>query len=559
MWQAAEPARYWAIVWTGFGLTALLAFLPALAVGANRPWLPRLAHPVIFGGVLIVSFLAWRWPTWFAGPQQNPDEAHMIAGAITLRDYPVFWRDVDGTTHGPLVDYALLPATVAGLSIDLVGARITGTILAAGALLSVWLATRRWLDEVSSRLALLPALVFWGGTTFWDFFQYSSELVPLFLTTVGGALGAAALKSEKHLLRRVSLVGAAAILGLVPYAKLQAVPLAAAVGAVLICATVVCSPLPPTRSRWLEASWLVGGALAPTLLLLVALTASGLLSEFYQAYIKSNLQYAESRHMPWGEQLLGWNDYLASAPGSGPLVHGTFWAALLLLIPAVFRGGRPALWTILGWAMAITSLLAVLAPGRPYLHYLHFLVPGAAFILACSLSAAQQSLAPISPWLARAAMAVGVLVALVPQLSFRHREEHPFLRDHIALRSKPPSTLAVRIMRESLPGDRLTIWGWRPILHVETGLPQGTRDGQTQRMIEPGPMTEYYRKRFLNDFQLNKPRWFVDAVGPGNFAYEDRRSHDHKTFRDLAYAVREDYVLIGEFDGCRLYRRKRSR
>lgn len=556
MWQAADTARYWAIVWTGLGVTALLALLPAFAEVANRRWLARLAHPGIFAGVLLVSFLAWRWPTWFAGPQPNPDEAHMIAGAITLRDHPAFWRDVDGTTHGPLNDYALLPVIAVGLSLDLVGARFTGSLLAAGALLAVWLATRRWLDDASSRLALLPALVFWGGTSFWDFFQYSSELVPLSLTTAGGALGSAALRIENSTWRRVTLAGAAVALGLVPYAKLQAVPLAVTVGVVLVGATLACPHSGPRRTSWLEACWLIGGAVAPTLLLLLSLAASGLMGEFYQSYIKSNLLYAGSRHLSWGEQLKGWSEYLASAPGSAAFFYATLWAALLLLVPGLFRGARPAVWTALGWVIAIASFITVLAPGRAYLHYLHFLVPGAAFLLACSLGAAQQNLTPISPWIARAAMVVGVLVALVPQMAFRHGEDHPFLRDHAALRSRPPSSLAARLNQEGLPGDRLAVWGWRPMLHVETGLPQGTRDGQTQRMIETGPMTEYYRDRFLKDFLRNKPRWFVDAVGPGNFAYEDRRSQDHRSFRGLAHVVREDYELLGEFDGCRLYRRK---
>ena len=559
LWQAAEPARYWAVVWTSLGVTALLSFLPALAVGAKHHWPGRLAHPVIFSGVFVATFLAWRWPTWFAGPQPNPDEAHMIAGAITLRDYPVFWRDVDGTTHGPLNDYALLPATAAGLPLDLVGARFTGSLLAAGALLAVWLTTRRWLDDASSRLALLPALVFWGGTSFWDFFQYSSELVPLFLIAVGGTLGTVALKSGSPLWRRAALAGAAAALGLVPYAKLQAIPLAAAVGFILLCATFGWPNPKSTRARYVETGWLVAGALVPTLLLLVTLAGSGLLAEFFQAYIRSNLLYAESRHLSWGGQLLDWNRYLAAAPGSASFFQGYLWAALLLLVPALFRGGRPAFWTTLGWAVAIASFLTVLAPGRTYLHYLHFLVPGAAFLLACSLSAAQQNLAPISPWLARAALLVGLLVALGPQLAFRHREDHPFLRSHVAWRATPPSSLVARLKMESLPRDRLTIWGWRPMLHVETGLPQGTRDGQTQRMIEPGPMAEYYRNRFMGDFQRNRPRWFVDAVGPGNFAYEDRRSQDHRTFRALALVVRDDYELLGEFDGCRLYRRKDPR
>ncbi len=51
--------------------------------------------------VAALTMLAFRWPVVWTPHQLNPDESQLIAGAITLRHDPVFWRSVDGSTAGP--------------------------------------------------------------------------------------------------------------------------------------------------------------------------------------------------------------------------------------------------------------------------------------------------------------------------------------------------------------------------------------------------------------------------------------------------------------------------
>lgn len=550
-WFAASPPRYWAVVWVLGGITAGLALAPEL--GAARVWARRLAHPAWFALAVLLTFLAFRWPTWFADAQVNPDEAHMIAGAITLREYPVFWRDVDGTTHGPLADYVLLLAPALGLPMDFAGARLVGTLLQVATLLAVWIAARRLFDAGSARLALLPALLFWAATSFYDLLQYSSELMPICLTAVGGALGAVAVTTPSVFGRRAALFGAAFLLGLVPYAKLQGVLQAGLIGLILAGA-VWRSTAGSEQARRMDLGWLLGGALLPTVLLLVGLATAGLLREFYESYVRNNVLYANARHMSYADQLSGWVGYLDATPGCLAFFLGTLLAALLLLGPGVRGNRRPVL--ALGWALAFVGFLSVIVPGRTYLHYQHFLVAPGAFLLAASLHAARAGFGNLSPWVARATAVVAVLIAAWPQVSARRSEHNPFIERYTGPRAAGSSDIGQLLQSKLQPGDRLAIWGWRPGLYVETGLPQGTRDGQTSRMIEQSPMRTYYRKRYLADMVRNRPRWFVDATGGDNFAYKNRSSEGHQTFWDLEGFVRTDYELVGEADGCRLYRRK---
>src|SRR5688572_6555404 len=62
-------------------------------------------------GLAGAVLLCFRWELILAPFEFNPDEAQLIAGALTLRHDPVFWRSVDGLTAGPFVFIPLIPAT----------------------------------------------------------------------------------------------------------------------------------------------------------------------------------------------------------------------------------------------------------------------------------------------------------------------------------------------------------------------------------------------------------------------------------------------------------------
>jgi hypothetical protein len=99
----------------------------------------------------------------------------------------------------------------------------------------------------------------------------------------------------------------------------------------------------------------------------------------------------------------------------------------------------------------------------------------------------------------------------------------------------------------------LAVWGWRPEIFVETGLPQGTRDSLTERQMSENPMRDYFRGEFLADVRANQPAFLVDAVGPGGFIYQDRAATGIATFPALAAVVEHSYHRVGELDGFVLY------
>src|SRR5262249_13047258 len=122
----ASPAHYRIGAWMTFCRCASTALLAA-ACGREKAWWQ---HPVLFSLAILIVLLAFRWPELLDNRQYpDPDESQFIAGASTMREGPIFWRSVDGTTHGPLTEWPLLIALGARGSLDFATARTVSILL----------------------------------------------------------------------------------------------------------------------------------------------------------------------------------------------------------------------------------------------------------------------------------------------------------------------------------------------------------------------------------------------------------------------------------------------
>src|SRR5260221_11262387 len=67
-----------------------------------RPSPSRLDRPVIFFGLIFFLLLVLPWPSIKDPQELNVDESQMLAQGLRYLSHPIPWRDVDGTTSGPL-------------------------------------------------------------------------------------------------------------------------------------------------------------------------------------------------------------------------------------------------------------------------------------------------------------------------------------------------------------------------------------------------------------------------------------------------------------------------
>ncbi|HLP03486.1 MAG TPA: hypothetical protein VK163_15775 [Opitutaceae bacterium] len=558
-WIAAHAWAYWlgALV----ALFALLATIAAALVPCshNTPLRRALSSRAAFTLAVFAAFLAFRWPVFFAGPLHNPDEAQWIAGALTLRDGGLPWKNLDSHTSGPLTPYALLLTIPLGLPLNHLGARVLATLFQIAAVLALHATARRFTREWAARAAVLPAFPFWALSTFHDLNLYSSETTPLLLLALGAWVAAGALDSTRRT-ALARLFGGGVLIGAACFAKPQALPFQAALGGLLLTALWRKPSGPaPTSIRPLAASAALGaGALVPLAVFVGYASLFGLWGQILQFFWETNRFYAGQRDYPWWSSL---EHVLTLAAPALAAVTGLLGVTGFCLASSATAwrndpGGRARL--VGSWLLLVVAFLAVATPGRMFTHYVHLFVLPLCWCAAVHLDGLTRGeptsdgrSARTQHWLALAFAAAVLAWPLWERLSV------PAVRFDLARwRELQISPIGARIRTDMRPGDRLVVWGWTPEYHVETGLPQGAREAHGAFIIGESALQERYRWRFLFDLRRNRPRWFVDSVAPHAFAFSDHDRYGHQTWPELRALIARDYDLLACLDGVWIYRRK---
>jgi len=225
---------------------------------------------------------------------------------------------------------------------------------------------------------------------------------------------------------------------------------------------------------------------------------------------------------------------------------------------------RPSFYDLFVFSIFAASLYAVDRPGREFSHYLVFLLfPFAllsARILTWTLPAVKNATNPGSkPAVLRTALLFILFTLLLP-FFFRSKELRPPFQSeswmaHMPKRLKCPACRLVN--RFAQAGDLVTVWGWAPELYVLTGTIPASREPQTPYQMTPGgPLLDYFQRRYMEDLRLHPPKLFIDAVGPGQFAYPDRDANGFETFPALREYVTSNFYLAGDVDGVRVFARR---
>ena len=239
------------------------------------------------------------------------------------------------------------------------------------------------------------------------------------------------------------------------------------------------------------------------------------------------------------------------------------YAVPLLVLGLMLAGAAvfvvPRRWTELGvlGGAAVVAATIIAAPGRQFFHYLLLGVIPLSMLVAALLDGVVHRVAPARPrWFAHAVLAVFIAVTIVPQVRARRHRAHagvPYQRGNIVLHVSEPARVLAAAAR---PGDTVTIWGWASRLHIESGVPQATRDAMTERQILANPLRDFYRSRYMFDLRRHRPRFFVEAVGPEFFAYQDRARDGFETWPELREYVAAHYELMTEVGSCRIFVRR---
>ncbi|MDI1247869.1 MAG: hypothetical protein PSV13_03205 [Lacunisphaera sp.] len=550
LWLDAPGSRYWTAAWicvAGLLLTSLYPYQPGVRGRQwNQPWL--------YLTTLGLALLAFRWPMMAAGAEFNPDESQLLAGALTTWQRHVV-GSIDMGYCGPWAFLPLMLPALFGFPIDYLGGRCVAWLMTGASVALLWLTLRHVLSDRPARLVVLPVAVFFALTSFEDFVQYSGEQSPQLYFSAALWLLVTAFAPPSGSISRLRLLGGGFFLGVLPFSKLQAAPLGVLLGGLCLLALFL-QPGRRRGQRLQDAAWLVGGVLLSAGLTLGVIAASGSWFHFYQSYLVTGLAYAGHRGFD-NAQFLAWVwQFAQTSRGLAPFV-GTACAAILIALPFCTRlAPGPRRLLLPGGLLALGGLFVVWAPGRTSSHYLLFLVVPLGFLLALLYGGLifrpDQSRSSHFAWLL---LFLGLTVA--PQVYARHGFGAPEPLGTLRESREEAAGPLVRFLQPLIrPGDTLTIWGWACTYHVQTQLPQGTREGHTERQIVVGPAQEYFRARFLANLEQERPTFFLDAVGVTGFRFTDRNVFGHDRWSALQILVNTHYRQVGERENVRIYLRR---
>ena len=536
----------------------ILYWLPVYALCWGLLWLafrPTVSQQVFVALALGLLFLL-RLPSIVFNAEINPDESQMITQALTLRHDPVYFQSVDGTTAGPLNSYFLVLPGLLGLPFDFITAHLMAFGLVAVYLWLLFLTTRLWFGESAARLALLPLVFMLGLTQNGDFLHYNSELIALVLLSGAYYLYATQLRQKYPGPGRIALAGL--LLGMVPFGKLQAVPLAAVVGLFvaldLLSRRHLTIPAKAGRIGLLG----VGAALFP--LFVVWLTwLNGVYDDFMTFYVLGNFQYANNTSQ-W-QSLLHLPDFFRKGTEFDWLVKLTAGVWIVGLGLALRRNARfdGSSWLVGGFVLTLlaATLFAITRTGSGYVHYLFFLTGP---LLFASGYGWQQLLAneQLGRWVSAGAVAV-FLALFGVQASERYwygAAMNPYSSDGQDGWTIQPSRVSEEIAKYARPGEKLVVWGWRCDYYVQTRMPQGVAENHSIRSAFAHPLLATYQQRYVCDFVRSFPPVFVDAVGQENLWMTNRKTQGHEIIQPLSKFVAAHYTCVGLVSDARIYVRK---
>ena len=498
--------------------------------------------------LLVLGILVgFRWPLICQLYEIHQDESVLMAGALTLRHDPVFWRSVDGATAGPLDFYALLPASFAPGLTPFAVTRLIAVLLIWGTIVAVGETLAVKTSRVIARTAVLPFVLFQAFTTSVELAHYSTELVPNFLL-MWGAYGVARQSLQPS---RRGQWSTSLLLGAVPFSKLQAIPIAAAIWLFFVILEI-------RAGRKSCLPQILIASLLPTLAFASLVVLTGETENLIIPYLLNNLAYAQAGRDSLTPVVVKLWSYALVDGYIARLFIGSSLGVLLGAVLAHRASASHRRFALAAVGLLLIATAGSLAPRREYPHYLHLMLPPLALLSGAALAI---TLEPAAKDQARrksdyVLLAFFLLSGTAPQIALQasHRPD-PFAP---LFSSSAPSEehrrLSDLVSKLGRRGEALGLWGWRSSLYVETGLHQATRQAHTESQFKAGPLQPYFLRRYLADLQASHPPVFVDTAGPGNFRFDDRRL-GHQQFPPLRDWVRTSYTLVGDIDGVRVYAR----
>ena len=515
--------------------------------------------------IFLISGIAFIWiarlPTLQFALPLDPDEGQFAANAMRIWAGGMDWGNFALMSTGPLDSIVLIWPCLIGLDVTLTTTRIMGTAIICAMLVILFLCIRRLSSTKIAVLSSFPLFIFYASVTNVHFIHYSSEHLPMLLIFVGiyGFIHITGDNPVENKLLGILLLSAFC-LGMVPFAKLQAAPLAAWVGLALIIRIFSLV----SKRKWRDVLLVTCAALAPSVMFLLPMLFRGEFHNFMNSCIIKALNYVLTPLSP--------KDFLKLSR-----VNVFYWdvfciyAAMLVISVGLSCFSTGTYTTARKWAGGLSfwaisaAYFCIVRSGHVFPHYLHFMLPPLALSAGVFYAIGSDAFL-VRMRSARLQVAMHILVCsamiflIIPEAKseIKNNLAYQFGGFSNGLTFKSPRLMQWLKTKKS---DTLFIWGWMPHWYLSTGMSPAVRgETVTNKLITPWPLRDFFRDRLLQDFNRRQPDFVIDAVAPDSFFYNDPGTQSILSFPALTEIMKDSYARLSGDDPkgtCpRLYVRK---
>ncbi|MCE7066945.1 hypothetical protein [Dyadobacter sp. CY326] len=499
-----------------------------------------------------IVLLMMRYPFIAFNQELDVDESQMLAQALSLKNYWIYWKYVDGLTQGPLASYFLILPSWFGLPFDYTSARMLGFVFLSITLTATCCTFRNLFSWPAALLAFLP-IAFFYLLSQGAFTTLYNEYVCLCLLSICFWLFSILYKQEQPASRTLFLLGF--IAGMVPFAKLQGVPTAMLI--VIFAGLLVL--LRSIQKAKPLASLIFGGLLFPVIVTLLAVRFEAI--EFlWNFYVLGNFQYSSGGSI-W-EKALNYLNFLRKSGQFAYLIAGYGLLIGYAFVMAVRARKLLASTNLLFWfglLHIVIAFYAVIKSGYLFPHYQQFVIIPIGIFTGVLLDMTFTE----NQWTAqkmRLIFMAGAAILMLPHFAGKAASVYAYSsknRPHISRADlgKPlaVSPVSKEIMRYIVQGDAITVWGWHPSYHLETGLSQATGDVIAYRILTENSHQPFYLAKYLEDLKQRKPAVLVDQVTTQSFWFNDTARYTHEHFPGVNDFVLKNYQLVSTIQDERIY------
>ncbi len=451
----------------------------------------------------------------------NPDEAQAAANALRIKAYGFNWNVLDGSTNGPLDSVVVCWPYLFGLDVTLSTVHLTACILLFFVCLFVYLSVKTLCGRAFAVLFVLPLVLFYAFTGSRDFLHHSSELLPVALLaaanylTIGISMDRARSGRFHHL--RFALLGL--LLGAVPFAKIQGVPIAVCIGLYALILAVTGS-----TGRLRNSIALICAGLAPALSFLLPLLVTGHIQDFWRSYIvwaflyvKDPLSVSSIYGMIDRDLALTYVSYFFFTIAFLSLLHSS-------LTPvnanATNRTNRQDV--LYGLLLVLVAFWVIAKPGNTFPHYLMFYPPFAVIFCAFLLRAFTGMKRHILLFSLYYVVFAGLFVYLFLSNPSTGRDLRGWHNRPGIMLQQPFEVRSPRILSWlPIPATHMLVWGWMPVWYVWSGLTPATRETNTYVELKDSPLQGYFQSRFMSDLRASSPEVIMDATEGRSFGFDN--------------------------------------